>query len=168
MWYVIQVRAGTEEKIQKQCDKLLLTAAIERCFIPYYEQRMKIAGEWRTLQKVLFPGYIFVISDQVDDLFFDLKHISGLSKLVKVGDEIVPLTQEEVNLLLQLGGEEQIVQMSEGIIEGSQIRVLHGPLQGMEGNIRKIDRHKRKAWVEIEMFQRKQVVQMGLEVVAKV
>ena len=45
--------------------------------------------------------------------------------------------------------------------------VLSGPLKGNEGLIRKIDRHKRKAWLEIEMFGRTVEMQVGLEVVGK-
>ena len=38
---------------------------------------------------------------------------------------------------------------------------------GMEGMIKKIDRHKRKAWLEVPMFGRVQTVQVGVEIVAK-
>lgn len=79
-----------------------------------------------------------------------------------------PLSQEEVELLLKLGKEEQLVAMSTGIIENDQVRILTGPLQGMEGYIRKINRHKRKAWVSIEMFGRSVDMEVGLEIISKV
>lgn len=41
------------------------------------------------------------------------------------------------------------------------------PLQGKEGCIRKIDRHKRKAWLEVELFGDRQLVEVGLEIVTK-
>ena len=69
---------------------------------------------------------------------------------------------------LKLGKEEQLVAMSTGIIENDQVRILTGPLQGMEGYIRKINRHKRKAWVSIEMFGRSVDMEVGLEIVKKV
>ena len=58
--------------------------------------------------------------------------------------------------------------MSEGIIEGSRVIVRTGPLQGMEGLIRKIDRHKRKAWLELPMFGGTHTVQVGLEITEKI
>ena len=67
----------------------------------------------------------------------------------------------------RFGGPKQIVGMSEGVIEGSQIIISSGPLQGLEGYIKKIDRHKRKAWVELPMFGRLQKVEVGLEIVRK-
>ena len=167
MWYVLQVRTGTEESIRLQCRNKISEAVLKRCFIPYYEEKKRIRGEWTLQKKVLFPGYVFVITDELDELYQSLKNVIGLTKLIGTGQEIVPLTEEEREFLLEFGGEDQIVEMSEGIIADSKIIVTKGPLIGKEGYIKRIDRHKRKAWLEIEMFGRKQMVEVGLEIVEK-
>lgn len=141
---------------------------MERCFIPYYEEKKKQNGTWNTLQKVLFPGYIFMITEDVEKLFFHLKTIEGMTKLIGTGQDIIPLKEEEITFLKHFGGEEQIVSMSEGIIEGTQVIITSGPLMGMEGLIQKIDRHKRKAWLDLELFGRMQQVEVGLEITRKV
>ena len=56
MWYVIQVRTGTEENIRLQCEANIPEEIMERCFIPYYEERRRIRGEWMTVKRILFPG----------------------------------------------------------------------------------------------------------------
>lgn len=140
---------------------------LENCFLPRYEEKRKIWGEWKILKKLLFPGYVFVISDDIDQLYQKLKKVIGLTKLIGTGKEIIPLTEEEVRLLMKFGGEEQIVAMSKGIIEGSKVIINSGPLKGMEGYIRKIDRHKRKAYLEVPMFNGMQNIQVGLEIVSK-
>ena len=66
----------------------------------------------------------------------------GLTKLLGTGGEVVPLSEDEVAFLLEFGGEKQVVEMSEDIIENSKVIVTDGPLQGKEGLIKKIDRHK--------------------------
>ena len=167
MWYVLQVRTGTEESIRTQCRSNISEAVLKRCFIPYYEEKRRIRGTWTVLKKVLFPGYVFVVTDQLDELYQSLKTVIGLTKLIGTGQEIVPLTEEERGFLLELGGEDQIVAMSEGIIEGDKVIVTSGPLIGKEGMIRKIDRHKRKVWLEVKMFGKLQKVEAGLEIVAK-
>lgn len=168
MWYVVQVRSGTEHNIRIQCNKKIPDAIMERCFIPYYEEKKKQNGSWNTLQKILFPGYIFMITEDVEKLFFHLKTIEGMTKLIGTGNDIIPLTEEEIIFLQRLGGDEQIVSMSEGIIEGTQVTIISGPLKGMEGLIQKIDRHKRKAWLELELFGRMRQVEVGLEITKKV
>jgi transcriptional antiterminator NusG len=72
-----------------------------------------------------------------------------------------------VEFLQSFGGEKQIVEMSTGIIEGSKVIVESGPLKGREGLIKKIDRHKRKAYLELDMFGRSQRVEVGLEITMK-
>ena len=96
-----------------------------------------------------------------------MKTVEGLTKLIGTGETIVPLSQEEVGFLKRFGGENQVVEMSEGIIEQSKVIVTSGPLKGIEGFIKKIDRHKRKAYLEIPMFGRIQNVQVGLEIISK-
>lgn len=167
MWYVIQVRTGTEEAIQIQCEKNISRDILQKCFIPHYEEKRKYRGEWRICERILFPGYLFLVSEHLDELYQGLKHVIGLTKLLGTGREVIGLSQEEVRFLLRFGGDEQIVKFSQGLIEQSHVRVLSGPLQGMEGYIRKIDRHKRKAYLEIPMFGRVLNVEVGLEIVEK-
>lgn len=129
--------------------------------------RQKYHGKWHEEEQVLFPGYVFMVTDDLNQLHMKLRNVLGLTKLLGTGQEIIPLTEEEVDFLLTFGKEEQCVEMSEGIIEQDKVRILKGPLKGMEGYIRKIDRHKRKAFLEIQMFGRTVEMQVGLEIVRK-
>lgn len=158
MWYVMQVRTGTEENIRCQCQRLISSNILKRCFIPYYQQKKRFQGKWHIQERILFPGYVFLIAENLEQLAENLRKVTGMTRLLGTGDEIIPLSQEE----------EQLVAMSTGIIENDQVRILTGPLQGMEGYIRKINRHKRKAWVSIEMFGRSVDMEVGLEIIKKV
>lgn len=166
MWYVIQVRTGTEEKIRLQCQKCM-RSVVKDCFIPYCEEKKHIQGEWKIQKRILFPGYVFLDANELKQLSLKLKQVSGLTKLLGTGDEVVPLTQGEVEFLIAFGGEEKIVPISEGIIENSKVIILSGPLIGKEGYIKKIDRHKRKAFLEMSLFGRMQKIQVGLEIISK-
>ncbi len=167
MWYVIQVRTGMEENIRLQCRKNMSADVLKECFIPYFQEKKHLQGEWKIQKRILFPGYVFLDADDSERLCMSLKQVSGLTKLLGTGDEVVPLTQEEVKFLMVFGGEEQIVRMSEGIIENSKVIILSGPLMGKEGYIKKIDRHKRKAFLEMSLFGRMQRIQVGLEIISK-
>lgn len=167
MWYVMQVRTGLEENICLQCKKNISSKTLKECFIPYYEEKRRIKGEWKILRKVLFPGYVILDSEKLDKLYLDLKQISGLTHLLGTGREVVPLTEEEVKLLKDFGGKEQVVYLSEGIIENSRVIITSGPLKGKEGYIKKIDRHKRKAYLDVTIFGRIQKIQVGLEILSK-
>ena len=79
MWYVIQVRTGSEDNIRLQCEKNISTNILKDCFIPYYEERKHLKGEWRTLKKILFPGYVFLDSEEWERLFMNLKQVDRKS-----------------------------------------------------------------------------------------
>lgn len=170
MWYVMQVRAGTEESIKKQCEKLVGKKegqALERCFIPYFEEMKRYGGAWHKEKKILFPGYVFAVSDNVEALFLALKQVIGLTKLLGTDHTIVALTPEETEFLTSFGKEKQVVAMSKGIIVNDRVSVTEGPLKGREGLITRIDRHKRKAWLEFPMMGCMQRVVVGLEILEK-
>ena len=82
---------------------------------------------------------------------------SSKSALCALDDEI------EASLL----GGSQVVAMSEGYIEGDEIVVLSGPLMGRTAQIKKIDRHKRLAYLDVCMCGRTKMVKLGLEIVRK-
>ena len=84
--------------------------------------------------------------------------------LFRSGKEIVPITAQEEKFLVKIGGDDLVVGMSKGIIEQKQIKIMSGPLRNMEGSIRRIDRHKRLAWVSVKMFGREMEIPLGLEV----
>ncbi len=167
MWYVMQVSTGSEEKIRIQCECHIDDVVLQSCFIPHYEEKRKIDGTWKICKKKLFPGYVFLVSENLEQLVDSLKKVTGFTKLIGTGDTIVPLTEKEINFLMRFGGKDHTVEMSEGIIEGDQIIITEGPLMGQEAMIKKIDRHKRKAWLEMEMFGRMQRVEVGLEITKK-
>ena len=124
MWYVMQVRTGTEENIRCQCQRLISSDILKRCFIPYYQQKKRFQGKWHIQERILFPGYVFLIAENLEQLAENLRKVTGMTRLLGTGDEIIPLSQEEVELLLKLGKEEQLVAMSTGIIENDQVRIL--------------------------------------------
>ena len=78
-----------------------------------------------------------------------------------------PLTDRERDWFLSFMDGDHVVRMSEGCINGDQVTITRGPLMGFEGDIRKIDRHKRLAYVETTMFGRKLNLKVGLEIVRK-
>lgn len=167
MWYVIQVRSGMEDTIMKQCEKIIDPFVLQKSFIPRYEQEKKYQGAWHKELKPLFPGYVFLVSEDKEALFFALKKVPDLTKLLGTGEEVVALTREEIQFLARFGREKQIVEMSRGIMENDRVIVTEGPLKGNEGLIWKIDRHKRRAYLAVRMFGRTMETQVGLEIVAK-
>ena len=167
MWCVMRVRVGSEESVRLQCQKKLSSDLLKGCYVFYYQEKKHIQGEWVIRENILFPGYVFMVTEQADRLSDELIRIKGFAKLLEAGSEVAALTEDEVDFLTVFGGKEQTVEMSEGVIEQSRMRVYSGPLVGKERYISRIDRHKRRAFLEMTMFGRVQKIQVGLEIVEK-
>ena len=167
-WYVIQVRSGKEEWVVRCCELLIDDPCLSQSFIPFSKRLRKVRGEWIEREEILFPGYVFLISDDPTRLYQELKKIPDLTKMLgREKEEIYPLQQDEVAFLKAFGEEDQVVDISRGCIVGDAFIVEQGPLKGKEGLIRRIDRHKRIAEIEIEFLGERRKAKVGLEIVRK-
>ncbi len=173
MWYVVQVVGGREHSAARKIEQQANETTFNSCFVPLYEARKRCSGAWKTCKKVLFPGYVFVDTKTPDAFRIELNKVSARTKLLSggSGDEerkFIPLSNDEKTLISTfIGNESHVLKMSEGIIEGDEIRVLKGPLQGYETLVKKIDRHKRIALIDLEILGRIKTVKVGLEIVQK-
>ena len=167
MWYVIQVRSGREEIIRKSIQSVLSEDSYEECRIIYWESMRRYQGAWHKVQKIMFPGYLFIQSQDVGLLSQELRKIQKLTKLLHYDHEIVALTPSEKAFMYHLLGDQEVVEMSYGIQEGDQVIVMEGPLKGQETRIRRIDRHKRKAIIEVHFLGTLRELEIGLEIVEK-
>lgn len=167
MWYAVQVRTREEEKTKLLCNKMISEEILEECFIPYYEKKKKYMGKWYITNEILFPGYIFMVSSEINNLITNIKKIPKLIKILGDGNEIIPLYDREIEFLMKFGKKEHLIKMSYGYIENDKIIITDGPMKDYEGTVKKIDRHKRKAILEMEFFGRAMEVSVGVEIVRK-
>lgn len=167
MLYVIQVKTGCEMTTIDECRHVISSSVLNDIYTPQKSEYYKLDGKWVTREKILFPGYIFVETDNIKELYYELRKISRFAVLVTFENQIISVTDDEMHLIQKLTGKEKLMAVSEGILVGEKIQVVSGPLVGLEGLIVDFDRHKRKAWIETEMFGRMQKIKVGLEIISK-
>lgn len=88
--------------------------------------------------------------------------------LTAAGDTYSPLSNDEIawiDTFTDAGT--HVMEMSSGVIEGDRVMVTRGPLKDLEAHITRIDRHRRLAWVNVNMFGRSKTIRVGLEIVSK-
>lgn len=167
-WYAVQVMTGKEQEIAKLCNLMIKKDILSDCFIPKYERIKRYQGKWHKEQLIMFPGYLFLETRQVDILFHKLKLVPELTKILGAGTDFIPLTQIEMDFIRLVTNKDYLVEMSVGYLLGKQIIITSGPLQKIGGIIRKIDRHKRTAVISVRLFGREQDVTVGAEIVRRV
>lgn len=168
MWYVVQVVGGRERHVLQLVERFVDEGVLEECFIPHYEIMKKIKGEWRRCVEILLPGYLFIITNKVEQAAEQLHRVPDFTKLLGNDNAFIPLNADEIAFIDSFTSKDhRVVEMSEGVIEGDEIYITKGPLVHQTGLVKKIDRHKRLAYLETTMCGRSVSVKVGLEIVRK-
>ena len=160
MYYVVQVKTGKEQQV---IDDILKNKPDDPgfdVFAPYRKALRKFKGQLKEVVERCFPGYIFVETNNVQDLFVQLYWTPGYTRLLgREADtyNFVPLDKDESRMIdiLYSKNNDRITEISNiEVKEGEMIRVLDGPLMGLETQIKKVNLHKRKVTVEYMMCGR--------------
>jgi transcriptional antiterminator NusG len=155
-WYALFVKTGDEDLVNNYIQDLFLKQKIKICpFITTVERIIKLPGIVKIENYPLFLGYLFIDTDaEPVEFYSSTQEVRPyLTKIIRVlrqdlSFEIL-LKPEEKQCLDALLNKERCLKVSKGYIEDSELHITEGPLKGKENIIRKIDRHKRKALIEI-------------------
>lgn len=166
--FVVQVISGQEDRAAALIAKLA-QGAVEDCFVPKREVAHRKSGQWHRILEKLFPGYVFVRTSASKRAREVLGRVPAFTRmLTSAGDTCLPLTADEVAWInATTNMDTHVMEMSEGVIEGDRVVVIRGPLKGREASITRVDRHKRLAWVDMNMFGRNKTIRVGLEIISK-
>lgn len=166
MWYAIQVYTGKEQETIGLCESCI---GEDYKFInPQMERMRRYRGKWHKERMVMFPGYVFIDTEDITGFCAGIVKVPRLMKVLGADNKPIPIKQHEVDVLKRLVNDEYILTFSKGIKTGDRLVVGSGSLIGMEALIKKIDRHKRLATIEVPMFGRIVETVVGLEVLIDV
>ena len=107
-------------------------------------------------------------------MFFDLYWTPEYTKLL--GREgltynFLPLDEDEtrmVDILYNANSDRQTEISDIEVVEGQKIRVLTGPLMGIESTIKKVNLHKRNVLITFTMCGREVEALVGINIIGKV
>lgn len=171
-WYVLFVKTGKEHKIvefikEKDRGNLLVP------FVPILETFFKKKGIVKKEVELLFPGYVFIETElNPDEFLYRIKPLiyrnDDVIKILSYDSCDVALKEEERQALLLLCNDNNCVEASVGFAVGDRIYVTEGALAGKESIIKKIDRHKMEALIELNFMGSIRNVRIALMVVEKI
>ena len=174
MYYVIQVKTGKEQQAIEDILKNKPDEATFDVFAPYRKSLRKFKGVMREVVERCFPGYVFVETNDVKRLFRQLYFTPGFQKILGregITDNFVPLDQDESRMvdILYNKNNNRITEISNiQVKEGEMIRVLDGPLAGLETQIKKVNLHKRTVTIEYKMCGRLVTSNIGINIVTNI
>jgi transcription antitermination factor NusG len=167
MWYVIQVKSGEEERMKELLDKLRVDGAYGECFVPLFEDVKRNGGKCRIGFRKLFPGYLFIESDDPDRIFQTLKRIPDFTKLLGSVENdgtklFVPIGKRDEEFLRTLFSDGLMHVSYVHMAKNGRIDRVVGPLYNYRNHITKLELRHRMAVVEADMFGKRRKVKFGL------
>ncbi|CAM4125357.1 transcription termination/antitermination NusG family protein [Treponema peruense] len=142
-FYCLMVLTGQEESFKKEAaDKLSEEFAGAKF---YFFKRKLRTNQGKYFDQPLFPGYLFFEVEELSEKFFDIiKRVKGFVKVLLKNDQptkICGVSLEELKTYIRNGETWGISKVL--FLPGQNIRVISGPLKGLEGNIYKINKKKK-------------------------
>ncbi len=174
MYYVIQVSPNEERKTVQLIKNAISRELCTECFFPMRNIRRKIRGELMDIREKLFPGYVFVESDNPKKLYEEIKKIPRLTKLLGVyydetdGEfDFVELPTHEIAWLTQIISvdDDKTVPLSQVTVDAhGNIQIVSGVLRYLADRVIKFDLHKRIAKVQVKFQGKPIVLHLGIEI----
>jgi transcriptional antiterminator NusG len=162
-WFILQTYSGQEYKVLERIGRLIEDGEFEgkvfRALVPE-EETIEIKDNKRLERTAkIFPGYIFVQMEEDELVWFKLRKITGVAKVVGSKSVPIPVTEREILKVLQKVGE-KIKKIEVDFEKGETIKVIAGPFRGYTGNIEEINAEKGKLKALISIFGRETPVEL--------
>jgi transcriptional antiterminator NusG len=171
-WYVVHTYAGYENKVKTNLQSRIQSMNVEdRVFevvIPMEDVMEIKQGKKQVVQKKVFPGYLLVRMYLDDDSWRAVRETPGVTGFVGSGAKPTPLSDKEVDKILQVKPEDKKKLKPRLEFEESEsVRVTSGPFANFTGSISEINVDQSKLKVLVNIFGRETPVELGFDQVAK-
>lgn len=144
----------------KKCLEIAASEEMEEIVCFQYQRMMRYGGKWHMERRMALPGCVFLAGSNV---MFLNKNWQGAGEI----EQDISLIPCEPPYLKELCRNGILIEISRGVIRNGTPVITSGPLKGRERLIRRIDRHKRTAEIEIPFAGDKRRVTVGLEIYEK-
>ncbi|MCD6531604.1 transcription termination/antitermination factor NusG [bacterium] len=158
-WYVVHVLTGQEQNVQRYIENTVPEKGLEdkilEVFVPMEEVIEMRGGKRRTVQRKFFPGYVLIRMELDRDTESFIRGVPGVTSFVTSGREPVPLSDEEVESIMQKTRKEKVAQKVEiPFSENDPVRIIDGPFKDFTGIVSEINRERGKVRVMVSIFGR--------------
>ncbi|MCH1982940.1 hypothetical protein MCG98_10225 [Ruminococcus sp. OA3] len=167
MWYALRCSSGEAVDILQLSRRFITKGKIQDIFTFTFDRMKRYQGQWHIENALMFPNYIFLESKDEDINSDELKQCWDFVKAEDVPNTLFKVLPEEERFLRSLCDSSHHLKLSRGYICDGITHIDEGPLRGLECYIRKIDRHKRMARLEVPLHYVNNTMWAGLEIFYK-
>lgn len=171
-WYIVHTYSGFEERVaetlRQRAEALGMGDQFGEVKIPTETIVELKGGKKRETQRKFFPGYILVEMEMSDPAWHVVKNTPKVTGFVGTGKKPTPLTQEEVDQIL-----EQVVSAKEKpkpkyvFEKGEPVKIIDGPFNNFSGVVDEVNLDRNTLKVMVTIFGRQTPVELDFLQVEK-
>ena len=155
-WYALWLRSNYEHAVSQQ-----LSAKGFEPFLPEVHTWSRRLGARRTIRTPMFPGYLFVRAALDKHRYLDLLKVQGVVRILEDGwTRLTPVPDVEIDAIQQIAASGMVVFPCAHLLGGERVRVLDGPLAGVEGQFVYEKPSKGRLVVSVDMLGRSIAVEL--------
>ena len=127
-WYAVY----TKSRCEKVIDLRLKVMGIDS-FLPLYRCRRRWKDRTKTVDLPLFSSYLFVKTIPKSEQYYDVLDIPEVAAIVGNSECPIPVPDSEIQAIKCIVSSGVILEPLTKIITGCPVRIIRGPLCGLEG-----------------------------------
>jgi transcriptional antiterminator NusG len=170
-WYAINTYSGHENKVKHNLEHRVVSLAqqgnVRQVVIPTEQVSEVKEGQKVQTERRTMPGYVLVNMEMNEDSWGLVKNTPGVTGFVGAQNKPVPLSQGEVDRLLNREVAERPRTRAQFSI-GESVKVVSGPMSDFSGEISEVNDDAAKLKVLVSIFGRETPVEVGFDQVKKV
>jgi len=152
-WYVLFVRTNHENKVRNILNRLNIES-----YLPLIKELRYWSDRKKWMERPLFPGYIFLRVSCRE--FFSVMDNNSVISYVKEGQNPASISEDQISMIRQVEASgNSYVEEQNCLVEGDSIKVIGGPMKGIEGRISRIDKHE---YLLIDIHQVSQIIRLKI------
>ena len=173
-WYIVHAYSGMEKAVERNLRERIDRAGMQdkfgRILVPTEEVVELKNGKKSVTEHRIYPGYVLVEMEMVDDTWHLVKHTSKVTGFIGgARNRPAPISEAEVAKIVN--------QMQEGVdkprpkvewIVGELVRVKEGPFTDFNGAVEDVNYEKSKVKVSVTIFGRATGVDLDFAQVEKI
>jgi transcription termination/antitermination protein NusG len=148
-WYAVWTRSNCERLVAEQ-----LAAKAFTPFLPEMTVRTRRDGKSRLASVPIFPGYLFVRQAMDKASYVEILKARGVVRILDGGwSRLTPIAADEVDAIQRLVHSGLPIFPHVYFHQGDHVRVVEGPLAGIEGQFVREQQNKGRLVLSINMLQ---------------
>ncbi|MCL6622104.1 MAG: hypothetical protein K6T55_08385 [Syntrophobacterales bacterium] len=158
-WYVIHTRSNCEALVEAALQRKNLEVFLPRLPVPSRRNRRIL------LNRPLFSGYLFVHADLETDAYYDIIKQRKVVRILGRNGRFEPVPDEVVQSIKAIVASGHLYAPCRYLERGQRVRVVEGPLAGVEGIVVGKNPKRKRIVVAVELFRRAVAVELENEAI---